>query len=165
MPALQKITPHLWFDDNAEEAVRFYTTVFDDSEIMRVARYGEAGFETHHMPAGTVMTVDFRIAGQHFIALNGGPAFRFSEAVSFLVSCEDQAELDYYWERLGEGGDPSAQQCGWLKDRFGLSWQVVPSVLDDLMQGPDPAASERVMTAMLAMKKLVIADLEAAHRG
>lgn len=165
MPALQKITPHLWFDDRAEEAVSFYTSVFDDSEIVRVARYGEAGFEIHRMPAGTVMTIDFRISGQRFIALNGGPAFSFNESVSFLVSCEDQVELDYYWERLGDGGDPSAQQCGWLKDRFGLSWQVVPVVLDELMQGPDPAASERVMTAMLAMKKLVIADLEAAYRG
>jgi predicted 3-demethylubiquinone-9 3-methyltransferase (glyoxalase superfamily) len=162
---LPKITPNLWFDSQAEEAARFYTSVFDDSEILRIAYYGEAGYEIHHMKAGTVLTVDFRIAGQQFVALNGGPNFKFTEAISFIVDCEDQAEFDYFWDRLGEGGDPSAQQCGWLKDRFGLSWQVVPSVLNGLMSGPDHAATERVMTALLAMKKLVVADLEAAYRG
>jgi predicted 3-demethylubiquinone-9 3-methyltransferase (glyoxalase superfamily) len=161
----QKISPNLWFDDQAEEAAQFYTSVFPNSEITRVARYGEEGFDIHHRPAGSVMTVDFRIADMRFVALNGGPVFTFNEAVSFIVDCEDQAEVDQYWDRLGEGGDPAAQQCGWLKDRYGVSWQVVPTILGELMSGPDPAASQRVMTALLPMKKLIIADLEQAYRG
>ena len=139
MPVFQKITPHLWFDDSAEEAVRFYTTVFDDSEIMRVTRYGEAGFEIHHMPAGTVMTVDFRIAGQHFIALNGVPGLPLQAKQSlFLVSCEDQVELDYYWERLGEGGDPSAQQCGWLRTASASRGKSCPASLTISCRGRTP---------------------------
>lgn len=165
MATVQKITPNLWFDDQAEEAAQFYTSIFPDSEITSVSRYGEAGFEIHGRPAGTVMTVNFRIAGMHFVGLNGGPLFPFTEAVSFIIDCEDQAEVDYYWDRLGEGGDPAAQQCGWLKDKFGVSWQVVPSALGKLMSSPDPSVAERVMAAFLPMKKLVIADLEKAARG
>jgi predicted 3-demethylubiquinone-9 3-methyltransferase (glyoxalase superfamily) len=165
MALSQKITPNLWFDTQAEEAAAFYVSVFDDAEITRVLRYGDAGFETHHMPAGTVMTVDFRIAGQHFVALNGGPVFTFNEAVSFIVDCKDQEEIDYFWDRLGEGGDPAAQQCGWLKDRFGVSWQVVPTILEEMMSGPDTAAAQRVMAAFMPMKKLIISDLETAFRG
>jgi predicted 3-demethylubiquinone-9 3-methyltransferase (glyoxalase superfamily) len=165
MATLQKITPNLWFDDQAEQAALFYASVFPDSEITRISRYGEAGFEIHHRPAGSVMTVDFRIAGVRFTALNGGPVFTFNEAVSFVVDCADQDEVDQYWDRLGEGGDPAAQQCGWLKDRYGVSWQIVPAILGELMSGPDPEASQRVMSAFLPMKKLVIADLEKAYRG
>jgi len=165
MPSVQKITPNLWFDDQAEEAASFYVSVFPDGEILSVSRYGEAGFEIHGRPAGSVMTVDFRIAGIHFVGLNGGPLFRFNESVSFIIDCADQAEVDHYWDALGEGGDPAAQQCGWLKDRFGVSWQVVPEALGRLMSDPDPAVGQRVMTAFLPMKKLIIAELEKAARG
>jgi predicted 3-demethylubiquinone-9 3-methyltransferase (glyoxalase superfamily) len=163
---LNKITPCLWFDNCAEEAARFYTSIFDDSRIGRIARYGHEGYEIHGQTAGTVLTVEFEIAGQPFTALNGGPLFQFNEAVSFQVSCRTQAEIDYYWERLSEGGDDKAQQCGWLKDRYGLSWQVVPAVLAELLHGGDGAQSERVMKALLAMKKLDIEALErASHEG
>jgi predicted 3-demethylubiquinone-9 3-methyltransferase (glyoxalase superfamily) len=165
MASLQKITPNLWFDDQAEQAAEFYTSLFPDSEITRINRYGEAGFEIHGRPAGSAMTVDFRIAGMRFVGLNGGPLFPFTEAVSFVIDCADQAEVDFYWDRLTEGGDPAAQQCGWLKDKFGVSWQVVPEALGKLMSSPDPAVAERVMTAFLPMKKLIIADLEKAARG
>jgi predicted 3-demethylubiquinone-9 3-methyltransferase (glyoxalase superfamily) len=165
MATLQKITPHLWFDDQAEQAAEFYVSIFPDSEITGVSRYGEEGFEVHHRPAGSAMTVGFTIADMRFVALNGGPVFTFNEAVSFIIDCSDQEEVDYYWDRLGEGGDPAAQQCGWLKDKYGVSWQVVPSILGKLMGGPDAAASQRVMAALLPMKKLVIADLEKAYRG
>jgi len=165
MPSLQKLTPNLWFDSQAEEAAEFYVSVFPDSEVISVSRYGEAGFEIHGRPAGSVMTVDFRIAGMHFVGLNGGPLFPFTEAISFIIECADQAEVDYYWDTLGEGGDPAAQQCGWFKDRFGVSWQVAPEALTLLMRDPDPAVRDRVMAAFLPMKKLIIADLEAAARG
>jgi predicted 3-demethylubiquinone-9 3-methyltransferase (glyoxalase superfamily) len=162
MARIQKITPFLWFDDQAEAAARFYTGVFQNSKIGRISRYGEAGREVHHRPPGSVMVVEFELEGQSFAALNGGPLFKFSEAISFEISCETQQEVDYYWEKLGAGGDPKAQQCGWLKDKFGLSWQVVPTVLGELMTDRDPARAGRVMQAMLKMKKLDIAELERA---
>lgn len=163
--ALQKITPFLWFDKEAEEAARFYTSIFDNSKIGRVTRYGNAGQEIHHQKPGTAMTVDFELEGQQFTALNAGPVFKFNEAVSFVVACKDQAEVDYFWSKLGEGGDPKAQQCGWIKDKFGLSWQVVPTILDELMASPDRAKADRVMAAMLKMKKLDVAELERAAEG
>ncbi len=162
---MQKITPNLWFDGQAEEAVRFYTSIFKDSEIGHIARYGKEGFEIHSQPEGTVMTIEFQIEGQKFEALNGGPQFRFNEAISFIVHCETQEEVDYYWDRLGAGGDESAQACGWLKDRFGVSWQVVPTALYELLQDEDSKRSQRVMQAMLQMKKIEIPALERAHRG
>lgn len=162
---LPRLTPCLWFDDQAEEAANFYTAVFDNSRITRVSRYGEAGHEVHGKPAGSVMTVEFELDGQRFTALNGGPHFKFNEAVSFQVNCETQEEVDYYWEKLSEGGDEKAQQCGWLKDRFGLSWQVVPTSMEKMFGAPESEASARAMTAMLQMKKLDIAELERAYRG
>ena len=165
MPALRKITPCLWFDDQAEEAANFYVSVFPDARILKVSRYGEAGHEIHGRPPGSVMTVLFELAGQTFTALNGGPVFRFSEAVSFEIACATQEELDYFWDRLSEGGDPRAQQCGWLKDRYGVSWQVVPTVLSELVKDPDSPASQRAMEAMLRMKKLEIRELEEAYGG
>jgi predicted 3-demethylubiquinone-9 3-methyltransferase (glyoxalase superfamily) len=162
MARLQKITPFLWFDDQAEAAARFYTGIFKNSKIGRISRYGEAGREAHHRPAGSVMVVQFELEGQSFAALNGGPLFKFSEAISFEIGCETQQEVDYYWDKLSAGGDPKAQQCGWLKDKYGLSWQVVPTVLGALMTDPDPARAGRVMQAMLQMKKLDIAELERA---
>src|SRR5215203_7091680 len=163
MPSLRKITPCLWFDDQAEEAATFYVSVFPDSRIVKVSRYGEAGFEIHGRPAGSVMTVLFELAGQSFTALNGGPVFKFNEAVSFEVECATQEEVDYFWDRLSEGGDPRAQQCGWLKDRFGLSWQVVPAILNDLVSDPRSPKSQRAMQAMLGMKKLDVAELQRAY--
>src|SRR5688572_27012769 len=133
MPSLQKITPCLWFDNQAEEAAQFYTGIFRNSRIVRISRYGEAGREVHHKPAGTVMTVALELNGQAFTALNGGPDFKFNEAISFQVLCETQEEVDYYWEKLSEGGDKQAQQCGWLKDKYGVSWQVVPTVLIEMV--------------------------------
>jgi predicted 3-demethylubiquinone-9 3-methyltransferase (glyoxalase superfamily) len=162
---MQKITPFLWFDNNAEEAVNFYVSVFKNSKIENVARYDEEGANASGRPKGTVMTVSFRLDGQEFVALNGGPVFKFTEAISFVISCETQEEVDYYWEKLSEGGDKKAQQCGWLKDRYGLSWQIVPSVLGKLLSDPDPATCRRVMQAMLRMKKIDIKGLEQAHKG
>lgn len=161
--AQPRIMTCLWFDDQAEEAARLYTGIFPNSRIGAVRRYTEAGKELHGHEAGSVMSVDFELDGEPFQALNGGPLFRFTEAISMVVRCDTQEEVDYYWEKLGEGGDPNAQQCGWLKDRFGLSWQVVPAGLDDLFDGTPGA--ERVMTAMLAMKKLDMAALKRAHAG
>jgi len=163
MPA--NIAPCLWFDSQAEEAARFYTSVFKDSKIVAISRYPAAGQEIHGQAAGTVMTVAFELNGQSFTALNGGPAFKFNEAVSFQIECDTQEEVDYFWERLGEGGDPRAQQCGWVKDKFGLSWQVVPKVLVELVTDPDPAKSQRAFQAMLQMKKLDIAALQRAYAG
>jgi predicted 3-demethylubiquinone-9 3-methyltransferase (glyoxalase superfamily) len=155
--ATQKITPFLWFDQQAEEAASFYTSIFPNSKIVRVDRYGEAG----PGPAGSVMTVQFQLEGQTFTALNGGPHFKFTEAISFVVQCQTQEELDYYWEKLSaDGGEV---QCGWLKDKFGLSWQIVPTVLADLLSDPDPEKSQRVMKAMLSMKKLDIRALQQAR--
>ena len=165
MATLHKITPCLWFDDQAEEAAKFYTGIFRNSKIGKISRYGEAGQEVHGRPPGTAMTVPFELEGQPFVALNGGPLFKFNEAVSFQVICKDQKEVDYYWERLKEGGDSNAQQCGWLKDKFGLSWQVVPTVLIDMLSGKTSGKSERAMNAMMQMKKLDIAELERAYRG
>lgn len=165
MPTLQRLTPCLWFDDQAEEAANFYVSVFDDSRVNAVTRYGEAGHEIHGRPAGSVMTVEFELDGHTFTALNGGPHFRFNESVSFQVMCDDQEEIDYYWEKLGEDGDPAAQQCGWLKDRFGLSWQVVPRGMEEMLADPESGAYERAFTAILEMKKIDISALEAAHRG
>lgn len=153
-----KITPFLWFDTQAEQAAVFYTSVFADSRIVAVNRYGDAG----PGPAGSVMTVAFELAGQPFVALNGGPAFSFTEAVSFVVSCDSQEEVDRFWEALSTGGQPGP--CGWLKDRYGLSWQIVPTALPELLADPDPARSQAVMTAMMGMGKLDIAALRAAAR-
>lgn len=157
---MQKITPFLWFNNEAEEAAQFYTSIFNDSKIFHVARYSESGSQAAHQPKGSVMTVAFQINGQNFTAINGGPVFKFTEAVSFVVNCEDQKEIDYYWEKLSKGGDPKAQQCGWLKDKYGLSWQIVPSVLGELMS--DASRSERVMNKLLQMKKIDIGVLQQA---
>lgn len=165
MQIKQKIRPCLWFDDQAEEAAAFYTSIFPDSRITRVTRYGEAGFEFHGKAPGTAMTVAFELDGQTFTALNGGSVFRFNEAVSLQILCATQAEVDHYRERLGAGGPAEAQQCGWLKDRYGLSWQVVPEVLLELLQADDQAAVQRATEAMLRMKKLDIAELRRAFAG
>ncbi len=160
---MQKITPCLWFDSNAEEAVNFYTSIFKNSKIGNISRYGEAGYEIHGKPAGPVLTIEFELNGQVFTALNGGPIFKFNEAISFQVSCTSQEEVDYYWEKLSEGGDEKAQQCGWLKDKFGVSWQIVPTVLAEMLQDKDPKKSERVMRALLQMKKLDVQSLKEAY--
>ena len=165
MTNLDAITPCLWFDTEAEEAAKFYTSIFDDSRITEVVRYGEAGHEIHGQQPGSVMTVSFELRGQPFSALNGGPVFRFNEAISLQVNCEDQEEIDYYWTRLSEGGDEKAQQCGWLKDRYGLSWQVVPKVLYQMIRDPAPEKSQRATQAMLRMTKLDIAALRKAYDG
>jgi predicted 3-demethylubiquinone-9 3-methyltransferase (glyoxalase superfamily) len=160
---MHKITPCLWFENQAEEAVNFYTSIFYNSKILNVTRYGEAGAEVSGRPKGSVMTVLFQIKGQEFLALNGGPIFKFTEAVSFIVNCETQEEMDRLWEKLTEGGDEKAQQCGWLKDKYGLSWQIVPTVLAEMLQDKDAEKSERVMKAMLQMKKLDIQGLKQAY--
>jgi predicted 3-demethylubiquinone-9 3-methyltransferase (glyoxalase superfamily) len=165
MQVMQKVTPCLWFDDQAEEAVAFYTAIFSNSRIVRMTRYGDAGQEVHGKPAGTVMTVVFELAGQTFTALNGGPAFQFNEAISFQVHCETQQEVDYYWEKLSEGGEEKAQQCGWLKDKYGASWQVVPTVLLAMLKDPDAEKSQRVMEVILQMKKIDIEKLKQAYAG
>jgi predicted 3-demethylubiquinone-9 3-methyltransferase (glyoxalase superfamily) len=158
---MQKITTNLWFDRKAEEAVNFYTSIFKDSRIGNILRYGKEGFEFHGMPEGTVMTIDFEIFGQHFVALNGGPQFQFNESISFIINCENQEEVDYYWEKLGEGGDENAKICGWLKDKYGVSWQIVPSVLYELLKDKQRSAS--VMNVLLKMKKLDIQELQNAY--
>jgi predicted 3-demethylubiquinone-9 3-methyltransferase (glyoxalase superfamily) len=165
MPNMQKITPCFWFDDHAEEAVRFYTAIFKNAKIVSMTRYGEAGHAVHGRPAGTVMTVAFELEGQAFTALNGGPLFTFNEAISFQVRCETQEEVDYFWEKLSEGGDEQAQQCGWLKDQYGVSWQVVPTVLLELVNDSNAEKSQRVMKAMLQMKKIDIETLKRAYGG
>jgi predicted 3-demethylubiquinone-9 3-methyltransferase (glyoxalase superfamily) len=159
---MQKITPFLWFDTQAEEAANFYTSVFKNSKIVSVARYGEEAAKASGRPKGSAMTVAFELDGQKFVALNGGPHFKFTEAVSFVVNCQTQEEVDHYWEKLSAGGDEKAQQCGWLKDKYGLSWQIVPDVLDKMMQDKDPKKSGRVMAALLKMKKLDIKALQQA---
>ena len=158
---MQKITPFLWFDNQAEEAVNCYTSLFKNSKIVNVARYDEAGAKASGRPKGSVMTVTFQIDGQEFIALNGGPVFKFTEAISFFVNCETQEEVDELWNKLTEGGEEG--QCGWLKDRFGLSWQIVPTALGEMLADPDPAKAQRVMKAMLQMKKIDIAKLKQAY--
>jgi predicted 3-demethylubiquinone-9 3-methyltransferase (glyoxalase superfamily) len=156
----QKITPSLWFDMNAEEAANFYVDLFDDGRILNVARYPEGS----PGPAGEVMTVEWELNGQKFVGINGGPQFQFSEAVSFMISCKDQDEVDYFWDRLTADGGKEGQ-CGWLTDRFGLAWQVVPEGMDEVFNDPDPAKAERSMAAMMKMKKLDIAELRAAAEG
>ena len=156
----QKITPNLWFDMNAEEAANFYVDLFDDGRILNVARYPEGS----PGPAGEVMTVEWELNGQKFVGINGGPQFQFSEAVSFMISCKDQEEVDYYWDRLTADGGKEGQ-CGWLSDRFGLAWQVVPEGMDEVFSDPDPTKAERSMAAMMKMKKLDIAELRAAAEG
>jgi len=154
---MQKITPFLWFDNNAEEAVNFYVSIFKNSKVLRVARYGDAG----PGPKGTVMTANFQLNGQEFVALNGGPHFKFTEAISFVVNCETQQEVDEFWEKLSEGGEES--RCGWLKDKYGLSWQIVPTILVKLLQDKDPVKAKRVMEAMLQMNKIDIKKLKQAY--
>ena len=161
----QRITPCLWFTDEAEEAARFYTGIFPNSRITKITRYGTAGHEVHGRPAGSVMVVTFELDGQTFTALNGGPYFKFNEAVSLQVNCDTQQEIDFYWEKLGAGGDPKAQQCGWLKDRYGLSWQVGPADMDEMFEDERSPGAQRAMEAMLKMKKLDIAELRRAYEG
>ena len=154
---MQKISPFLWFDSNAEEAANFYVSIFKDSKILKIARYGEAG----PGPAGSVMVVNFQIEGQDFTALNGGPVFKFTEAISFVISCQTQEEVDHYWNKLtADGGQES--QCGWLKDKYGLSWQVTPTILGELLADKDQKKAQRVMQAMLQMKKIDTAALKRA---
>ena len=160
---MPKITPCLWFDNQAEEAVNFYVSIFKNSKVGSITRYGEEGYEIHGRPAGTVMTVEFQLEGQGFVALNGGPVFKFNEAISFQVHCKTQEEVDHYWEKLSKGGDKNAQQCGWLKDKYSVSWQIVPTVLPKMLQDKDAKKSERVMKALLQMKKLDIERLEQAY--
>jgi predicted 3-demethylubiquinone-9 3-methyltransferase (glyoxalase superfamily) len=157
---MPKITPFLWFDTQAEEAANFYCSIFPNSKIGKVTRYGKVG----PGPAGSVLTIIFSLDGQEFTALNAGPMFKFTEAISFVVPCKDQKEIDHYWSKLAEGGGEESQ-CGWLKDKFGLSWQIVPAALGELMSDPDPQKSNRVMQALLKMKKLDIATLEGARSG
>ena len=157
--AAQKITPCLWFDTQAEDAAKFYASAFKSSKVGKISRYGKEGFEIHGKQAGTVMTVEFEVAGQKFLALNGGPQFKFNEAVSFQVHCETQEEIDYFWSKLAAGGEEGS--CGWLKDKFGLSWQVIPTVLLQLLT--DEGSAQRVMRSMLQMRKIDIAALKRAQ--
>ena len=159
MPVTQRITPCLWFDGQAEDAANFYVSIFENSRITAVSRYGDAG----PGPEGSVMAIGFELDGQAFTGLNGGPMFKFTEAISMVVNCETQAEIDHYWDRLSDGGQPG--RCGWLKDRFGVSWQVVPTALVEMVQDEDPAKSRRVMAALMQMGKLGIAQLRRAHRA
>ncbi len=161
----QRIAPCLWFDNQAEDAATFYTSVFKNSKIVKTTRYSSAGQEIHKRTPGSIMTVVFEVDGQPFTALNGGPEFRFNEAVSFQVNCSNQEEIDYYWQKLGIGGDPKAQVCGWLKDKFGLSWQVVPTVLPEMIADHKSPKAQRVMEALLKMKKIDIRELERAAAG
>ena len=158
---MQRITPFLWFDSNAEDAAKLYTSIFPNSRIVSTARYSDAG----PGPKGSVMTVQFELSGLPFTALNAGPQFKFNEAIAMQVNCANQQEIDYYWEKLGAGGDPKAQQCGWLKDKYGLSWQVVPDNMDAIFGGGDAAGRERAMKVMLQMKKIDIAAMERARDG
>ena len=165
MPTVQRITPCLWFDQQAEEAAKFYTGVFKNSKITHIARYGDAGQEIHGQKPGTVMVVAFELDGHSFTALNGGPVFTFNEAISFQVNCDTQQEIDHYWDKLSAGGDFNAQMCGWLKDQYGASWQIVPRTLGEMMAASDPAKSNRVMEAMLKMKKIDLPALQRAFDG
>ena len=165
MQVTQRISPCLWFDHQAEEAARFYTGIFPNSRITEISRYGEAGHEIHGQAPGSVMAVDFDLDGVSFTAINGGPVFQFNEAVSLQINCENQQEVDYYWDRLTDGGDVRAQQCGWLKDKFGVSWQVIPIELSALVNDPDSENCRRATEAMLQMKKLDIGELKRAYAG
>ncbi|MDN4074967.1 MULTISPECIES: VOC family protein [Fictibacillus] len=153
---IQKITTNLWFNTEAEEAARYYTSIFRNSKIGTITRYGKERHKIDGLTEGDVMTIRFQLEGQEFVALNGGPQFKFTEAISFIVNCETQEELDYFWQKLSEGGDEKAQVCGWLKDRYGVSWQIVPIALNDMLTDPNPEKSERVMQALLQMKKINI---------
>ena len=166
MATLQKIVPCLWFDNEGEEAARYYVSIFKkNSEIGTITHYPKEGFEIHRKPEGSVMTVTFYLHGQEITALNGGPLFKFNEAISLEVRCDNQAEIDYYWDKLGQGGDPKAQVCGWLKDKYGLSWQIVPAEWPNMLRDATPAQSERMMKAMLQMKKFDLAALKRAQAG
>jgi predicted 3-demethylubiquinone-9 3-methyltransferase (glyoxalase superfamily) len=161
---MQKITPFLWFNDQAEEAVKFYVSIFKQSKILKIARYNEAARKASGRPKDSVMTIEFELDGQRFLALNGGPNFKFNEAISFVVHCETQAELDRFWKKLSADGGQEIE-CGWLKDKYGVAWQIVPAILGDLVSDPDPEKSQRVMQALLKMKKLDIKKLKSAHAG
>ena len=163
MTTIQPISPCLWFDTQAEEAANFYVSIFENSRILRTLRYSEAGQEIHGKPAGSVLTVEFELNGQRFVALNGGPEFKFSEAVSFEINCETQQEIDHYWNRLSEGGEEGS--CGWLKDKYGLSWQVTPAILNEMLQDDKDEKTQRVMDAILQMKKLDLAAIQKAYIG
>ncbi|MDD2058812.1 VOC family protein [Pseudomonas sp. GD03860] len=166
MQRIQTITPCLWFDHQAEQAVRFYIQTFGgSSRILSTSYYSDVGSEIHGRPAGSVMAISFELDGQQFSALNGGPHFTFNEAISLQINCQSQAEIDHYWNTLGADGDPQAQVCGWLKDRYGLSWQVVPVRLFEMIEDEDPGKAGRVMAAMLQMKKMDLAELERAYEG
>lgn len=165
MPKLKNITPCLWFDNQAEEAAKFYCGIFPNAKITDTTHYSDAGKEIHGMPAGTVLTVELDLDGHPFTVMNGGPLFKFSEAISFQVNCETQADVDYFWTRLLEGMPADSGQCGWLKDKFGVSWQVVPTMLPQVLFGPDKDGRARAMQAMLKMKKLDIAKLQEAYNG
>jgi len=165
MASIPKIVPCLWFDSQAEEAANYYVGIFDNAKINQITHYTEAGREIHGREPGSVLTVEFELNGTTFTAMNGGPLFKFNEAVSFQVMCESQQEVDRYWLHLTEGGDPAAQQCGWLKDKFGLSWQVVPRVLMEMLKDHTSARTGRVMAALMDMKKLNIAELQRAYAG
>ncbi|HLC79455.1 MAG TPA: VOC family protein [archaeon] len=160
---MQKITPFLWFDNQAQDAAKFYTSIFKNSKILGTARYDEEGAKVSGRAAGSVMTVEFEIEGQHFTALNGGQIFKFNESISFVVNCKDQKEVDYFWEKLSEGG--AQVQCGWLKDKYGISWQVVPTALGEMLQDKDKEKAKRVMAAMLKMVKIDIKELQKAYNG
>lgn len=163
---IQKISPNLWFNNEAEEAARHYTAIFKNSAITRITRYGAEQNDHERFDEGTVMTVEFQLEGQTFVALNGGPQFNFTEAISFIVHCDTQEEIDYYWDKLSEGGDEKAQVCGWLKDKFGVSWQIVPVDLNEMVSDPDRARSERVMKALLQTKtKIDLQSLRDAYEG
>ena len=164
MPKLPKITPFLWFDTQAEEAANFYVSIFKNSRIKGLARYDTEAAQASGQPKGSVMTVQFELDGQDFVALNGGPAFKFTEAISFVVNCESQDEIDHFWQKLSAGGGQEVE-CGWLKDRFGLSWQVVPADLEAMIQDKDPEKPKRVMAAVMKMKKLDMAEMRKAYEG
>lgn len=161
----KRISPFLWFDDKAEEAAKFYVGIFENSKIVGMSKFSGESASVSGKPEGSVMTVDFELEGEPFTALNGGPMFKFNESISFFIRCRDQAEVDKFWDALTPGGDPKAQQCGWVKDKYGLSWQVVPDRFMELVRDPDPARAKRVMDAMMKMKKLDVAALEKAAEG
>jgi predicted 3-demethylubiquinone-9 3-methyltransferase (glyoxalase superfamily) len=165
MASLQRIRPCLWFDGQGEEAANFYVGIFPNSRILKISRYSEVGHEVHGRAAGSVMTVEFELDGQRMLALNGGPQFKFNQAISLMIYCKDQREVDHYWERLSAGGDPSKQACGWLEDKFGLSWQVVPEAMMTMLDDNSSAASQRAFAAMMDMTKLDIAALRRAYHG
>ncbi len=165
MQISSKIAPMFWFDNQAEEAATYYTGIFKNSKIVKVSRYGTAGQEIHKQKPGSVMTIAFELDGQTFTALNGGPIFKFNEAISLQIYCETQEEVDYFWDKLTAGGDKNAQQCGWLKDKYGVSWQVVPKILPDLVGDTNSEKSDRAMSAIMQMKKLDIEALKRAYDG